>query len=158
MHYGWGLVGVGIGPTCLGIGSMMSLGVFLQPIGADMGWSTAGVSVASAINFLALGVAAFVWGWLSDRWGTRAVVLAGGVILGAGLMAASRATALWEFQLVFGVSIGVAAGSSYTPMITAASRWFTVNRSLAVSLVSIGLGIGSMTMAPLAGWLIQNHG
>ena len=158
LFYGWVIVAVGIVVTCLGIGSMMSLGVFLQPIGAEMGWSTAGVSAASAINFLSLGVAAFVWGWLSDRWGTRAVVLAGGAILGAGLLAASRATALWEFQLVFGVSIGVAAGSSYTPMITAASRWFTTNRSLAVALVSIGLGIGSMTMAPLAGLLIQGHG
>src|SRR3954454_21884875 len=125
VFYGWVIVAVGIVVTCLGIGSMMSLGVFLQPIAAEMGWSTAGVSAASAINFLSLGVAAIVWGMLSDRYGTRAVVLAGGVILGAGMIAASRATALWEFQLVFGVSIGVAAGSSYTPMITAASLWFT---------------------------------
>jgi MFS family permease len=158
MHYGWVIVGVGIVVTCLGIGSMMSLGVYLQPIGADMGWSTAGVSAASAINFLSLGLAAFVWGALSDRYGTRVVVLAGGVILGAGLMAASRATALWEFQLVFGIAIGTAAGSSYTPMITTTARWFTTNRSLAVAMVSIGLGIGSMVMAPLAGWLIQGWG
>lgn len=158
MHYGWVIVGVGIIVTCLGIGSMMSLGVYLQPIAAEMGWTNAGVSAASAINFLSLGVAAFVWGWLSDRYGTRVVVAAGGVILGAGLMLASRATQLWEFQLVFGLLIGTAAGSSYTPMITTVSRWFTTNRSLAVALVSIGLGIGSMVMAPLAGWLIAGWG
>ncbi len=66
---------------------MLSLAVFLQPISQDMGWSRSGVSAAATIDFLAMGLAAFFWGALSDRFGTRIVVLSGALLLGAGLVA-----------------------------------------------------------------------
>src|SRR2546425_2621496 len=37
------------------------------------------------------------------------------------------------------------------------TRWFTRHRSLAVALVSAGLGLGSTTTAPLARWIITNY-
>ena len=85
LFYGWVIVGVGMVVTCIGMGTMMSLGVFLQPMSQDMGWSRAGISFAAVLNFLAMGFGSFLWGSLSDRFGTRAVVLTGGVLLGFGL-------------------------------------------------------------------------
>ena len=70
-----------------------------------------------------MGFAAFFWGALSDRFGTRIVVLAGSMLLGLGLVAASQAHELWQFQLFFGVLIGIAAGSFYAPMMAVASAW-----------------------------------
>ena len=90
LFYGWVIVGVGIVVTCVGMGTMMSLGVFLQPMSQDMGWSRAGISFTAVLNFLAMGFGSFLWGSLSDRFGTRAVVLAGGVLLGVGLISASQ--------------------------------------------------------------------
>ena len=98
--YGWVVVGVGALMTCVAFGSMLSLAVFLQPISQDMGWSRSGVSAAATIDFLAMGLAAFFWGALSDRFGTRIVVLSGTLLLGAGLIGASQATSLWQFQFV----------------------------------------------------------
>lgn len=158
VFYGWVIVGAGIVMTCVGIGSMLSLGVFLQPMSGAMGWSRAGISLAALLNFLSMGVAAFFWGALSDRFGTRLVVLAGGVLLGAGMVAASQAATLTQFQLLFGVVVGLAAGSFYAPMTATTTQWFDRHRSLAVALVSAGLGLGSMTIAPLAGWLIASYG
>ena len=157
-QYGWVIVLVGIVVSCIGVGTMVSLAVFLQPVSEAMGWSRAGISVASMLAFLSLGVSSFAWGAASDRYGTRAVVLAGGVLLGLGLCAASQANALWQFQLLFGVVVGTAAGSSYAPLIATTTSWFTTHRSLAVALVSMGLGIGSMTVAPLATWIIVDYG
>jgi MFS family permease len=158
LFYGWVIVGAGIVMTCVGIGSMLSLGVFLQPMSGAMGWSRAGISLAALLNFLSMGVAAFFWGALSDRFGTRVVVLAGGMLLGAGMVAASQAATLAQFQLLFGVVVGLAAGSFYAPMTATTTQWFDRHRSLAVALVSAGLGLGSMTIAPLAGWLIASYG
>ena len=107
-EYGWIVVGAGALMTCVGMGAMLSLAVFLQPISEAMGWSRGGVSAAATLDFLCMGLAAFFWGALSDRFGTRIVVLSGSVLLGAGLVAASQATSLWQFQLLFGVLIGVA--------------------------------------------------
>ena len=157
IFYGWVIVGVGILVSCVGMGTLMSLGVFLQPISLDMGWSRTGIAVTSMIGFLAMGFGSFFWGALSDRFGARLVVLLGGVLLGIGLFAASHATRLLEFQFVFGVSVGLAAGSFYVPLTAMTVRWFTHNRSLAVALVSVGLGLGTTTMAPLSRWIMLHH-
>ena len=155
--YGWVVVGAGAMMTCIGFGAMLSLAVFLQPISDAMGWSRSGVSAAATIDFLCMGFAAFFWGALSDRFGTRIVVLAGSLLLGAGLVAASQATSLWQFQLSFGVLIGIAAGSFYAPMVAVASAWIEQHRSLAVALVSAGMGMAPLTVAPSASWLITTY-
>src|SRR5262249_4959491 len=95
------------------------------------------------------------WGAASDRFGTRVVVLTGAVLLGLGLLLASRATSLIEFQLIYGTLVGLAAGAFYAPMIAAATTWFENNRSLAVSLVSAGMGVAPMTASPLGRFLIS---
>jgi MFS family permease len=156
LSYGWVVVGAGMLLTCVGIGSMLSLAVFLQPIATDTGWSRSGISMAATLDFLFMGAASFFWGALSDRLGTRVVVLSGSVLLGTGLIAASRATTLLEFQLLFGVLIGVAIGSYYAPMMAAATAWLEHRRSLAAALVSAGMGIGAMTISPLAAWLLNS--
>jgi MFS family permease len=157
IFYGWVVVGAAMVITCVGFGAMFSLGVFLQPMSAQMGWSRTGISVAALLNFLSMGVGSFVWGALSDRLGTRAVVLIGGVLLGLGTVLASQAPTLGLFQFFFGVVVGFAAGSLYTPLTATTTRWFTKHRSLAVALVSVGLGLGSTTTAPLARWIITNY-
>ena len=117
LSYGWVIVGVGIVVSCIGQGSVTSLGVFLQPMSESMGWSRTGISTAALLNFLAMGVGSFAWGALSDRFGTRVVVLCGGILLGFGLLAASQATTLLQFQVLFGVVVGLAGGSFFTPLI-----------------------------------------
>ena len=79
------------------------------------------------------------------------------MLLGLGLVTASMATSLWQFQLLFGVLIGVAAGAFYAPMMAIASAWIEHQRSLAVSLVSAGMGVAPLTVAPFASWLITAY-
>src|SRR5580698_9330883 len=107
-HYGWVIVAVGALMTCVGMGAMFSLAVFLQPMSEATGWSRTGISSAMTLDFLTMGVAAFGWGALSDRFGARIVVLTGALLLGAGLVLASRATSLLAFQLSYGVLVGIA--------------------------------------------------
>jgi MFS family permease len=155
--YGWVVVGIGALMTCIGMGAMMSLAVYLQPISETTGWSRGGVSATATLNFLCMGFAGFAWGALSDRFGTRIVVLCGAVLLGVGLVGASQATSLWQFQLIYGVLVGAAAGSFYAPMIAVASAWIDTHRSLAVALVSAGMGVAPLTVAQFASWLNINY-
>jgi MFS family permease len=157
LFYGWVVVGVGIVVSCIGVGTMLSLGVFLQPISEATGWSRTGISTAALLNWLCMGIGSFLWGALSDRFGTRVVVLSGGLLLGAGAVTASRATSLGQFQILFGVLVGLAAGSFYAPLTATTTRWFTRNRSLAVALVSAGLSLGSTIMGPLARWMTTSY-
>ena len=155
VKYGWVMVAVGALMGCVAVGAMMSLAVFLQSITQATGWSRAGVSSAMTIGFLVMGAAGFGWGALNDRYGTRPVVLSGAVLLGLGLVLASRASAQWQFVLAYGVLVGLSAGSFFVPMMTAVSAWVPNQRSLAVSLVSAGVGVAPMTVSPFAAWLLQ---
>ena len=155
--YRWVIVAVGALMTCVAIGAMFSLAIYLQPMSAATGWSRTGISSAMTLDFLVMGVAGFGWGALSDRFGPRIVVLAGAVLLGLALVLASRATSLLAFQLTYGLLVGLAAGAFFAPMIAAATGWFTDNRSLAVSLVSAGMGVAPMTISPFARWLISTY-
>ena len=157
LHYGWVVVAVGALTTCVGMGAMFSLAVFLQPVTEATGWSRTGVSSAMTLDFLMLGLASFGWGALTDRFGARIVVLTGAVLLGLALVLASRATSLIEFQLVYGVMVGIAAGAFFAPMIATVTGWFETHRSLAVSLVSAGMGVAPMTVSPFARWLISSY-
>ena len=90
-----------------------------------------------------------------DRVGPRPVLLAGSTILGLGLVLASRARSVTEFQLLFGVLVGVGAGAIFAPLMATVTSWFERNRSLAVSLVSAGMGVAPMTVAPIAAELVS---
>src|SRR3954454_18761825 len=152
-HYRWVIVAAGGLLGCVAIGAMFSLPVFLLPISRETGWSVTGVSSAMTVGFLAMALASMVWGTLSDRFGPRLVVLTGSVVLAASLALASRATSLIEFQIVFGLIVGGAIAAIFAPMMACVTGWFDTHRSLAVSLVSAGIGMAPIVMSPLAAWL-----
>ena len=156
-RYRWVIVAAGGLLGCVAIGGMFSLPVLLQPIARDTGWSVAGVSSAMTIGFLAMAFASMIWGTLSDRIGPRPVVLTGSIVIAASLALASRATSLIEFQLLFGLVIGAATAAIFAPMMATVTGWFDTHRSLAVSLVSAGMGMAPMTMSPLVAWLVSSY-
>jgi MFS family permease len=143
--YRWVIVADGGLLGCMAIGAMFSLPVFLLPISKDTGWSVTGISSAMTIGFLAMALA------------SMAVVLIGSILLTASLALASRATSLLQFQLVFGLLVGSAAAAIFAPLMACVTTWFDTHRSLAVSLVSAGMGMAPMTMSPLAAWLVSSH-
>src|SRR5262245_42234785 len=155
--YRWVIVAAGGLLGCVAFGALFSLPVFLRPIAQDTGWSLAGVSSAMTIAFIAMAGGSIGWGSLSDRLGPRIVVLIGAVLLAVGLALASVTRSLLVFQLVFGLLVGTSAAAIFAPMMACVTGWFETRRSLAVSLVSAGMGMAPMTMAPLAAWLVSNH-
>ncbi|PYO18445.1 MAG: MFS transporter [Candidatus Rokuibacteriota bacterium] len=155
LFYGWIVVAASAAIVCIGMGALFALGVFLEPMADTMGWSRGAISSVALLNWMAMGLGSFVWGSLSDRIGARAVAVAGGVLLGLGLVLSSQAQALWQLAVSFGVMVGFAVGAFYAPLTSTATKWFTARRGLAVALVSSGIGVGILTIAPLARALIS---
>jgi len=69
--YRWVIVAAGALMTCVAIGAMFSLAIFLQPMSVETGWSRTGISSAMTLDFLVMGAAGFGWGAASDRIGPR---------------------------------------------------------------------------------------
>src|SRR5688572_20045397 len=156
-NYRWVIVAAGGLLGCVAVGTMFSLPVLLLPIARTTGWSVTGVSTAMTYGFLAMALASMLWGTLSDRLGPRFVVLTGSIILAASVALASRSTSLIEFQILFGVGVGSATAAIFAPMMACVTGWFETRRSLAVSLVSAGMGMAPMTMSPFVAWLVTRH-
>lgn len=157
-NYGWVIVAAGALITCVAMGAMFALPVYLQPIAEATGWSRAGISMSMTIGFIVMGIGGFAWGTLSDKIGARPVVLIAAVLLGAGLLLASTATELWVFQFAYGGLVGLSGGAFFAPIISTTLGWFDKNRSLAVSLVSVGGGVAPMVITPFASFLIVTYG
>ena len=155
--YRWVIVASGALLGCVAIGAMFSLPVFLVPMTAETGWSRTGISLAMTFGFLAMAFGSISWGAVTDRFGPRRVVLTGSCLLAVSLTLAAFSRSLLEFQLMFGVLVGLGTSAIFAPMMATVTGWFETQRSLAVSLVSAGMGMAPMTMSPIAAWLISRY-
>lgn len=157
-HYGWVVVAAGALITCVAMGAMFALPVYLQPIAADTGWSRAGISASMTAGFIVMGIAGFGWGTLSDRIGAIPVLIAASILLCSGLVIASQATSLSAFQFAYGGLVGASGGAFFPPIMAVTVGWFDKHRSLAVSLVTVGVGVAPMVATPFASYLTELHG
>jgi len=155
--YGWVVLAAAFVIITMAVGTLFSLAVFLKPLEDSVGWARSSVSAIALLNWIAMGLGSFVAGYLSDRLGTRPVVLGGGVLLGAGLILSGRTETLWQFYVTFGLLVGVGVSCFYVPLTVTVIRWFDHRRGLAASIVSSGNGLGTLALAPLTRWLINNY-
>lgn len=139
-------------------GVAYSFGAFFEPMAAEFG---SGAAATSAV----FSVTGFVWfslGTLSgpavDRYGPRVVLLVGAVAMGAGLVLTSRTPSLWLGYLTYGVGVGIGAACGYVPMLAVVSGWFDRRRAAALGVAVSGIGVGTVTAAPLAARLVADHG
>jgi MFS family permease len=155
--YRWVIVAVGGLLCCIAIGTMFSLPVLLLPMTRDTGWSRTGISAAMTIAFLAMALSSMAWGTTADRFGPRVVAVTGSTLLTVSLYLMGHASSLLMFQLIFGLLLGCSISAFFAPMMATVTGWFETQRSLAVSLVSAGMGMAPFTMSPLVARLIAGH-
>lgn len=143
------LLGGVLGSTTCGL-LLYAWSVFIQPLSAEFGWSRAEISMAFSICALMFGLATFISGRMSDRFGPRIVVIIGSIILGTGFTAAGYIDQKWQLYLAYGFIAGTGGGLVYLPPIATAPKWWPDRRALATGFAVVGLGLGSFIMAPLA--------
>ncbi len=150
------LLGGLLGSTTCGL-LLYAFSVFIKPIKKQFPtWSATDIGLAYGIVVLVFGLTTFIAGKLNDKLGPRPVVLVGGVILGIGFFLVSTMSSTMEFYLYYGLIAGFGGGLVYLPPIATAPKWWPDRKALATGMAVIGLGLGSLIMAPLATWMISN--
>ena len=156
--YGWYVVAGAFAVTFVGFGSAYSFSAFLESLQHDFAASRGSVSlVFSLAGFLYFGLG-IVSGPLADRWGSRGLAVAGMVLTGLGLAAASMARSLTEVYVAYGLGVGIGVGCSYVPAVGAVQRWFVRRRGFASGLAVSGIGVGTLAVPPLAAVFIAALG
>jgi MFS family permease len=154
IFHGWLVVAAAFAVTFVGFGSAYTFSAFVEPLQRDFGASRGSVSlVFSLAGFLYFGLG-IVSGPLADRFGSRPFAVAGMILTGLGLAAASAAENLLQVYLAYGLGVGLGVGCAYVPAIGAVQRWFIRRRGFASGLAVSGIGVGTLVMPPLASLLI----
>src|SRR6266545_5995551 len=147
--HGWAVLAAAFVIITLAIGTLFTLGVFLKPIEDGMGWSRSSIGAVGLLNWIVMGVGGIVAGYVSDRFGTRGVVLVGGALLGLGLVLSGHVREVWQLYLTFGVLVGAGVSAFYVPLTVLAIKWFDTRRGMAAAIVSAGNGFGILVLSPL---------
>lgn len=111
-------------------------------------------SAACAVNPLAM----IAGGWVNDRWGPRAAIPIGGVLIGSGMALAGVAESFTALLLAYGVVFGAGVGCVYTSTMGSAIKYFPDKRGLAGGLSTMSYGLSSIVLPPVAGALIAAFG
>ncbi len=158
IFYGWFVVIAAFAVTFVGFGCAYTFSAFVEPLQQNFGASRGSVSlVFSLAGFLYFGLGV-VSGPLADRFGSRLFAVAGMILTGLGLAAASVARSLPEVYAAYGLGVGLGVGCAYVPAIGAVQRWFVRRRGFASGLAVSGIGVGTLLMPPLASYLIEAVG
>ena len=156
LFYGWVVVIAFfiIGITLYGI--HFSFGIFFKSIEGEFNLTRAATSAILSANMLLAGVCSFFAGRALDRYGPKAVVLLMGIFTGLSLVLTSQVNALWQIFMTYSLLLAMGTGPLYVVPMSAVSRWFDKKRGLALGLSSLGIGLGTVIMAPFATYLITN--
>ena len=140
-------------------GLMFSFPVFLVPLLEEFGWSRGVAAAAFSLSAIVQGVLSPAVGGLTDRFGPRRVILSGVALLGVSCLLGSRIATLWQLYLVVGVlmAAGVCA-VGFVPSGALVAQWFAHRQASMMGIVFSGMGVGVLTIGPLAQWLISTRG
>ncbi|MBI2494093.1 MAG: MFS transporter [Candidatus Rokubacteria bacterium] len=156
--HGWVIVGGAFVVLFTAYGAQYSFGIFFSALLEEFHWSRASLSGAFALYGVLYPVCGFPAGRLTDRWGPRAVIAVGGVLLGTALAGMSLVTQLWQPYVLYGSVAALGMGTAYVPCNTTVVKWFVRRRGLAVGLASAGGSVGTFVLPPLAQLLVTAVG
>lgn len=142
----------------MGWGVFYIYGVFFTPLTDDFGWSRAVTSAAYSICILISGAMGIVAGKLSDQWGPKKVIMGCTIILASGYVLMALIQNVWQLYLLYGLVIAIGLTGSWSPPLSAVAHWFVNRRGLMTGIVSGGISIGTLIMAPAATQLISAYG
>ncbi len=157
--YGWSVLGVaGLGIFASGPGQSHTFSVFVGPIGAELGVSSAAIASAYGLATLAAAFLLPQMGRLVDRHGPRFMTLLVVGALGLACMAFGAAANFLWLAVCFGLLRFFGQGSLMLNCANLVSQWFNRKRGFALGLMALGFAASMAVHPPLGQYLIDAVG
>ncbi len=147
--FGWIVVAAGAGVEfTVGVLLQQVLGGYAAALTREFGWSRGSIGLGFSLSRLENGILGPAQGWLIDRFGPRAIIRAGLVILAIGFALFSLVDSLVGFYLAIGVMTMGAGIAAFMPVTVAVVHWFDRSRARALGLAQVGTAVAGL-LAPL---------
>jgi MFS family permease len=136
---------------------MWSFVVALPAVQAEFGAARADASVPFTLTMIGFGLGGVLAGRLADRFGVLVPVVCGAILLALGYLASGYAANLWWLAGAYAV-IGVGSSTTFGPLMTDVSLWFTRRRGIAVTLAACGNYLAGTLWPPIVQHFIAGIG
>ena len=156
VFYGWWLVGIsGFTMSVATVPLFHAMSLWAVALEYQFHWTRTQLGLALAFTRVEGGVMGPVEGYLTDKVGTRRMVLVGFIILGLGFLLFGRVQNLWMFYVAYMVmALGQGLGS-WLPMMTMLNNWFQRRRSMAIGWANVGSRMGALVLVPAIAWAVD---
>ena len=153
--WGWYIVGGAFLVMGINYGSRYCFGVFLKPMAAEFALSRSVISLAAAINMLVYSFGSIFVGRMLDRIAPRWITTAGAIIAACGYVLTGFVSTPLGLYISYGLMVGLgSAGMGVVACSSSVSKWFINKRGLAIGFASMGISLGTVTLTPLAGYIV----
>ncbi|MEO0115813.1 MAG: OFA family MFS transporter [candidate division WOR-3 bacterium] len=152
----WIVVGAILIQLCLG--AIYAWSVFRIPLQKVLTISPTQASLPFSFVLIFFALATIIGGRWQDKAGPRIVAIAGGILLGIGMIIAGFAQSLLIIIIGYGIVSGIGIGLAYVCPISCGVKWFPDKRGLITGLAVAGFGAGALIVGPLARALIDSIG
>lgn len=134
--------------------------VFVMPVSEQFTWAVDSAKLTSSFMLCCFVLGILIGGKAQVKIGTSRVVLIGGLLMAAGMLATSfvSAGAPWLIYITYGIAGGFGVGMGYNAIITSAQKWFPTKRGLATGISVCAFGFSTVIFAPLVEALIGRFG
>jgi MFS family permease len=159
LFYGWVVVAVTFLVLLVAAGVRGAPGIIMIPLEGEFGWDRASVSLATAINLVAYGLASPLSGRLISRFGVRKVTTGALILSIVGSLGLLIMRNLVELNLWWGIAVGVGTGAiAMTLAATVATRWFVARRGIVTGVLGAGSSAGQLVFVPIMMALTEAFG
>jgi MFS family permease len=134
--------------------------VFVEPLAEEFGWSRTSITIAWAVS-LTWGLLLGPWfGKCFDRYGSRSLIVVGGLFGGLGWLLIPTADGYWTFAAYFVLLVGTGINGALGPSTGSAAiaQWFKLRRSLALGVYFTGSGGAGLVLIPIMSALTETYG
>jgi sugar phosphate permease len=159
LHHGWFIVGLTFLALLVAAGIRSTPGVLMLPMEHEMGWSTATISTAVAINIVLFGLMGPFAAALMQSIGVRRTLLLGLAIIGGSTALAARIATPTQLILTWGVGVGVGVGLiGLVTAATVSTRWFVEKRGTVMGLLTAANATGQLVFLPALAMVAERFG
>jgi MFS family permease len=140
-------------------GMRYSFGVFVKPMFAEYNWPMTIIQLGASINLIVYATTCIFAGWLLDHIRPKWIMIVGIISASCGLVMSSHVQTPLGLYFSYGLLVGAGSACSGMVVLTVSvGRWFARYQGLAIGIASMGIGIGTMLMAPLASFIVHQYG
>lgn len=131
-----------------------AFGIFFTPMASELGWSAAQLSSTFSFSMIIEGIFSAISGRLSDKYGTKIVIVVAGLISTTGFILLSFVNSIWQMYLIYGITMGIGLGGLFIPVVSFVAKQFSSRRSLITGITMSANGIGQLIVPVIAYQLI----